>query len=314
MPIPYSTRAWLLLVPLPPAIVLSIFNLYHLLRNRAYRMALHNHVIILLLVCGLIEQLTDIPWYIYYFFTGTALSATSSFCYAWAYIDGVVYLSCFILMGWASIERHILVFHSHWLVSRTGSFCLHYLPLTLCLLSPLVFYFLMFFILPCDSPMDYTVALCSVYSCVINHPVALSWDSIVHYMLSICVTVFFSLTLLVRVVYQKYRIQQRIDWRNYSKMAAQLLPISALYIVLQFPPMVLYIAYTAGVPWSVGEEYYNNALFFTYHIIIFTPFVTIISLPDWQTKCKRCFLFWRERAQLAPVSLPMTLRQSKQTA
>jgi len=36
------------------------------------------------------------------------------------------------------------------------------------------------------------------------------------------------MTLLVSVLYQRYRIHQRTKWRNYKKMAAQLLPIYEL--------------------------------------------------------------------------------------
>jgi hypothetical protein len=64
------------------------------------------------------------------------------------------------------------------------------------------------------------------------------------------ITVIFSVSLFVRVLYSRYRIQRRIDWRNYKKLTLQLLLISVLCIALQLPPMILYAAYSAGLHWD----------------------------------------------------------------
>ena len=168
MTVPYSIRAWLLLVPLFPSLIVTLFNLYHLLKNRALRAALNNHVIILLLICGLIEELTDIPWYIHQYRTDFALSSTPAFCYTWAYIGSAIYVSNFILMAWASFERHILIFHTNLFATTRKRLLFYYLPLSVCVLSPVLFYLVMFFILNCDAPLNYNGALCDLYACVLT--------------------------------------------------------------------------------------------------------------------------------------------------
>ncbi|CAF1020098.1 unnamed protein product [Adineta ricciae] len=89
------------------------------------------------------------------------------------------------------------------------------------------------------------------------------------------------ITLIIRVIYTCYRIQQRIQWRNYKKMASQLIPISIIYIILDLPVIIMYTLYVSGlVPSTIRSSYYNDSLFFLYWIILFTPFATVFSLPD----------------------------------
>ena len=104
----------------------------------------------------------------------------------------------------------------------------------------------------------------------------------------------------MRVIYQKYRIGQRIEWRNYRKMAVQLLPVSALNLALQFPSMILYTAYSAGLPRTIGTDYYAESVFFRFWIILFTPFVCAVSLPELRAKCLNTILFWQRRRAVAP--------------
>ncbi len=159
-------HTWLYLVHLIPSVLVTIFDLYHLLTNRALRTALNNHVIILLISCGLIETLTDFVLCIYYYFNATALSSTLTFCIAWTFIGSTFLIGNFILMAWTSIERHIIIFHPNLLATKAKRFFFDYLPLTICILCSAIFYFVIFYILPCDNPFNYTKRQCSHYACV----------------------------------------------------------------------------------------------------------------------------------------------------
>ena len=305
-----SAQFWFYLTPLVPSALCSIFVLYHLLMQRALRMAANNHVVILMVSFGLIYEVTDMAWYIHFFRTGTPLSATPTFCRIWVFIDAAVYVIIAILMSWASIERHILIFHPNWIATKTKRFLVHYLPLLVCCAYPTLFYGLLFIVLPCSSPFDYTVATCNHYSCVSSDPWVGVWDSVVNFILPVFVIVVFSVALLARVLYHKYRALGRIEWRNYRKMAVQLLSISAIYFVFLLPPMLLYAAYTAGVSWDVGADYYSVSNFFGYYVVLLTPFVCVISLPELQSKCRQLFLLGRKRS-VGPNSV--TLHHTKAT-
>jgi hypothetical protein len=63
-------------------------------------------------------------WLIRYYRTGTIISFTPAFCQAWVFIGSSMYISVFILMAWASIERHILIFHAKWFATKNKMFSL----------------------------------------------------------------------------------------------------------------------------------------------------------------------------------------------
>ncbi|CAF0952949.1 unnamed protein product [Adineta steineri] len=305
-------HSWLLLVPLIPSVIVAIFSLYHLLSSQALRTALNNHVIILLLCVGLISSVTDYVWTGYFYRTGIALSSTPAFCLAWVFVSASGLVIAYLLMAWASIERHILIFYSTWFATARKRFFFHYLPLIICIVWPLIFCCVTLLILPCNIPFSYSNKQCARYSCIF----AIGWialmDSIFHYILPTFIVVIFSVVLLVRVIYQKYQIHQRVEWRNYKRMAFQLLPISALYFCISFPTMILYAAYSAGVPRTVAADYFLNSIFLCFWIILFTLFAIVPSLPQWRTKCTKLFLFWRAKRRVNPeIPLPTRLKAGR---
>ena len=293
-------RFWLYLVPLVPSILCSIFVLHRLLVTRALRTAPNNHVVILILSFGLLYEITDVVWYIDFYRMGAPLSATPAFCLTWIFIDVSVYVTITLLMAWASIERHILVFHPNWIGTTTACFFIHYLPMLICCVYPATFYAYMFFVEPCALPFDYTMTTCYRYPCVGRRPRVALWDSVVHNLLPIFIIVTFSMALLARVLYYRCRAHGRIAWRNYRKMSVQLLSISAIYFVFLLPPMAMYAAYTAGVSWKVASNYFSVALYFTYYTVLLTPFVCAVSLPTTPRKLKQ-LTFLRGRRAIGPV-------------
>ncbi|CAF1216738.1 unnamed protein product [Adineta ricciae] len=296
-------RSWILLAPLVPSIMITIFVLYHLLKNRVLRSALNNHVIIVLLFVVLVEELTGTVWNIYFFRNNISPLLTSTFCYAWVYLDTVATVSIYILITWAAIERHILIFHSNMLMTRKKRLIFHYLPIVACILYPMTFYFVLFFLVPCNLPLSYTLRQCGRYSCIISSPNIGLYDGLVHYILLAFVTVIFSVGLFLRVLHQKYQVHRRFIWRNYRKMVWQLFPIALLYMLLQLPPMLLYAAYSAGLSRTVGADFFSNSLFFSFYIVLLTPFACAASLPGLRTKCRDALLFWRRGHTIGPVQV-----------
>ena len=65
----------------------SIFVLFHLFFNRALRQAWNNHIIILLLLIGLIYELTSVPLMLYWFRFSDTWRMTLSFAHFWTFTD-----------------------------------------------------------------------------------------------------------------------------------------------------------------------------------------------------------------------------------
>jgi hypothetical protein len=120
---------------------------------------------------------------------------------AWIFIatDGFVLIS--ILMAWASMERHILIFYPNLVATKAKRFFFHYLPLAIGILWPTIFYVVMFFIVPCHVPFSYHGKTCSHYVCILMISRVSLFDSVAHYILPAFITGSFSVALLVRVLY-----------------------------------------------------------------------------------------------------------------
>ncbi|CAF1220603.1 unnamed protein product [Adineta steineri] len=263
--------------------------------DRALRKALNNHVIIAIVFVGFILQFIDVTALTYYFRTGTALVSTRAFCSAWASIHAIGVVGTVNLVAWASIERHILIFHSNLVRTKTKRFFLHYLPLIICMMCPGVFFITMFFIVPCSITMDYNKSDCNYYACVTVNPSVALYDGVMNYMVPPFIIVIFSVALIIRVLASKCRTRQRIQWRNYRKMATQLLSISFLYMSLYCPSIFLYVAYKAGLPQNIATSYYSDSSYFDYYAILLTPMVCALSMPELRTKFQICFPFCRRR-------------------
>ncbi|CAF1253123.1 unnamed protein product [Adineta steineri] len=289
MTIPNIVRSWLFQGFQIPSVLFGISSLYYLLTDRGLRNALNNHVIIAMVFVGLILQFIDVTALIYTGRTGTVLVSTRAFCFTWASVHAIGVVGVVNLMAWASIERHILIFHPNLVRTKTNRFFLHYFPLIICMMCPGVFYITMYFIVPCSITMNYKTVDCGLYSCVVANP-----------------SVGF-VALIIRVLASKCRARQRIQWRNYRRMAVQLLSISFLYMSLWCPSIFLYTAYLLGLSRNIGASYYPDSNYFNYYAIILTPIVCALSLPELRTKFKICFpCCRRRRAAVGPQALMMT--------
>jgi len=137
---PRPLRFWLLLIFVIPSITCSLFVLYHLLFDQTLRRALNNHTIIVLLILALVFQLIDVPWYLDFIRRGIVWPQTPARCLVWWLVDLGFYNTASIILAWASIERHILVFHDQWVSTRKKRFFVHYLPLIILLLYATIYY------------------------------------------------------------------------------------------------------------------------------------------------------------------------------
>ncbi|CAF3865871.1 unnamed protein product [Adineta steineri] len=279
MAVALLVRFWLYLIFVIPSVVCSIFTLYYFLVNRTFRKVLSNHVLILILCLAIFYNITDIMWLIDYYRNGVTFSSLRPFCLAWTYIDFAVFISITFLVAWASIERHILIFHQNFISTKTKRLVVHYLPMIIFGGYPFIYYFVIFFILPCSLSINNKKTRCGLTNCAYENGSTGLYDGIVNNILPIFSIIIFSLALIVRVWYNKYRMGQRFQWKKYRKMTFQLLSISAIYFVLLFPSMLLLTAYSAGLSNSTGADFYSGSLYFSYFVTLLVPFVCIFSFP-----------------------------------
>ena len=307
-PIPQAVRFWSLLIFDIPAALCTLFLLFHLCFKRTLRQALNNHVVIVLLILALSLQLIDIPFYIAFLCLGHAWSQTSIFCSIWMFIDIGLFDMIVITMAYASVERHILVFHSGWLSTRKKRFFIHYLPLTIIISYGLFFYAFVIFFPPCENIFDYYQEWCS-YPCYYDDLILGTYDLVGNGIFPTLLIAASSLALLLRFINQNRRTQRRIQWHKYRKMTIQLLSISLLQIVLNLPELILLTAHLCGLAEEIGAEAEIYTYFFAYFIVLLLPYVCLISLPEVWKKLKIHPIQWfRARLQRTNIVTPFTVQ------
>jgi len=294
-----TVKFWIYLVLLVPSMICLLFVLYHLLFNRTSRSALNNHVIIVLLLNCLIAEITIYPWILYFYQYKGVWIRSKIFCAIWGYLDWGLYVTQTILFAWATIERYILIFHDGWVSTKKKHFFVYYLPLILLLLYCLVFYIIVFFFPPCQNDYDNSSAFC-INACLIYDYIYFMWETIVHQILPALLIIVFSIALFVRVLWQKHRMHQQVQWRKYRKMAIQVLLISLLYLLFFFPYVLYILMLTFGVPNGLLNSFSVYAQFLTYFMTPLLSFVCTLSLPQLQKKLIKIIHFQPKPRRIDP--------------
>ncbi|CAF1456417.1 unnamed protein product [Rotaria sp. Silwood1] len=100
------------------------------------------------------------------------------------------------------------------------------------------------------------------------------------------------MTLIIRIVKQKHRLNQHVNWRKHRKMAIQLISITLLFYFLYLPNVIVAIVFGCGVPWSYLENFLAYGQFFSYYINFLLPFVCAGTLPHLRNKIKKILQLW----------------------
>ena len=303
-----SLRFWPLLILNVFSLFCSLFLLILLLSDRTLRTALHNHLIIILLIVNLASQLIDNPAYLTYLHRRQVWPATHAMCIVWIIVAYQFYVASTLIVALASVQRHILIFYQRQLLSTSRRrFFAHYLPIILLLLYLLLYGVVVMLLLVKDNyPFDFSARTCGGLSgWILNYPSLSIFDTILNGMLPAPVITIASVALLLRVVQHKKRIVRRMEWQKQRKMTIQLLSISCLFIVINLPPTLIFILrQLVERQYLVGIDGANSFFgYLSYYQCVLLPFVCSISL--W--KNAKPFLFRLIRKYAADFGWPQRI-------
>ncbi len=301
--IPSVVRFWIYLVFLIPSIICSLFVLYHLLWHRVSRQALHNHAIIIFLFIGLIYEITIYPWMLYLYSHNHIWERTDFFCTLWIYIDWGLYYTQTILFAWATMERHILIFHHQWVSTMKKRLIVHYLPSCVLVLYCLIYYTVVTFFPPCKNTFSSYYTICAELCAFKSSTALYMYETIVHQILPNLIIVVFSVALLLRVRRQKHRIGKSLQWRKHWKMTIQLLFVAIIYLIFALPVTLMNFLHLCGLSSEVTGHFMEYLLFFNYCILLLCPFACALSLPQMRNKVKDILQLRRQARAVAPMTL-----------
>jgi len=235
---------------------------------------------------------------LYYYSHDNIWQRSVIFCLIWGFIDGAVYTLQLLLFAWATIERHILIFHDR-LLTKKKRFLVHHLPLIVIILYWFIFYTYVYFYPPCKNIFNNSQMVC-VTICLFKSFPFHAFETLFNNILPSLTIVIFSVALFVRIVRQKHRIQQHIHWRKYRKMTIQLLSISVLYLLITTPWAIITFLRICRLSPDIGVIFESYAVFISYYIVLLFPFVALLSLPELRIKLKRISHLQRQKRCVGP--------------
>ena len=280
-------KFWIYLFVNIGSLLFSLFVLHALLFDRTLRLGLNNHIIIVLLCLGLIYETVTIPWYLYRFWNGRPLVESPVFYLFFYMLDYPMMITQSILFAWATMERHILIFHEQWLSTKKKRLVLHYLPIILIIVYCIIYFVIIVFVPFCQQSFEMFVALNVLILCLFETTTLGTWDLFLNQVIPILVTVVFSIALLARAILHRRPANHRVTWQKYRKMTIQLLSISMLYIVFGTPMVVTVLLLNYGLLQGENIEWLANAIVIRTYIVLLFPFVCCASLPELRKKFRQ---------------------------
>ncbi|CAF1141075.1 unnamed protein product [Adineta ricciae] len=285
--IPVSVRFWNYLILDVLSITCALVILYHLLSDRTLRQAPRNHFIIVLLCVGLIYQSTTVPFMLHFYRVGYSWKITPAFANFWTFIDNSSFTSVLIGFAWATIERHILIFHHSWMTTKRQRFFVHYLPFMLVLTYCYTYWFFIVFFAPCVSLFILSPMNGVPGTCTLTLKFWGTYDSIFNQLLPTFTIILASVALLIRVLWQKSRLNRSIHWGQQRKMTIQLLSISLLYFVFNLPRSIVRAMVLSGVSGYIFIKLNSHFIYFAIQLIFFFPFICCLATSELSKKFRK---------------------------
>ncbi|CAF3515314.1 unnamed protein product [Rotaria sp. Silwood1] len=286
-----SVQLWLYSISNILSISCCIFVLFYLLFDRTLRTELHNHVIIVLLFLCLCYESICIPFILYNYHFDISWQTKPILYTFWSSIDIVLNRSQLIILAWATIERHIFVFHDYWLSTKEKRFYIHYLPIILLNVYCLVWYVVIILFSSCFNINNQSDSNFIPCLSMLTHRSIKYFDLICHQIIPSLIIIILTIVLLLRVRWQKNHFNQSIDWKKQRRMIFQILSISILYFLFYGPWILVMICVQFSSLKSIALNMMTYAFFLSDYFIFLLPFVCYASLPEIQLKLKKLFCY-----------------------
>ncbi|CAM4969683.1 unnamed protein product [Rotaria socialis] len=279
-----NARFWILLLFDIPSVACACFVLFCILVDRKLRSSIKNHALVIILLLGIGSQLIDVPFYLNFVVHSSVIPAKPSTCLLWWFVNIGMYDGGVIFMAWTAFERHIIVFHEHWISTRKRRIIIHYFPMLFLILYIFIYYIYAIYYFPCENTYDYTLPVCSGPPCYEYDPIMSMSDWIVNIALPTFLEALLSLAFMFRVLWQKHRSHLPIHWRKHRKMTIQLMSLSSLNIAFNMPLCIINIAYFCGLPNDIVAEMTQYFTFLCYFVIFLFPFICLASISGVKKK------------------------------
>jgi hypothetical protein len=259
-----------------PSVFINLFAIYRLHANTklsvfVFRTILH---------VSLFTTCICIPFFLIELYFNSYFPLSPLICKIWLIIDYSSIVCLGLLVCWASIQRHILIFGPVHIKKLQSTLKFKLIPTILALGLPLTWYTIL------GSRCIFTETLNQSFQCrpcFENEKFIFLIDTILSLILPLFVTIIVTFCLLVRIIRLRlsiFRLPSK-KWRRCKRLTRQMILFSLIYLIGLVPYVVtnLNILYDfwsfINLPWFI---HISDA--FTYVPCCFSSFLSIYAFPE----------------------------------
>lgn len=267
------------------SVICNLTIMIYIITHKPLRSAPHYYSLLILLCINFLLLAADIPMYIDFYRRGTVLFKNPTYCLAWTYIDTPLWAMATFTVAWSSFERHILIFHDRFLNSKWKKICFHFAPPLVLIVYVTCFYICAYYFYPCENSFDYQATICGL-RCFHQYATISVYDLIVNVCIPPICDLIFCISLLIRLWYSKRRLRQTVNWRKYTRMAFQIISISALFLITLAPFVITYVISYFAIDYTV-ILLVDLAFFLTFFQPLLLPFLCLAWIPEMFNSLKK---------------------------
>ncbi|CAF1066294.1 unnamed protein product [Rotaria sordida] len=292
-----------------PSVFINLFAIYRLHGNKklsvfVFRCILH---------VSLLTTCTCIPFFLIELYFNLYFPLSLIICKLWLIIDYSSIVCLGLLVCWASIQRHILIFGPMHIKKLQSTLTFKLIPSIFALGFPLTWYSIL--ILTCK----YDKIILEKYECrpcFEQEKFIFLIDTLLSLLFPLLITITTTFFLLIRIIRLRLRLFRSNSkrWRRCKRLTRQMILFSFIYLIGLLPYVLtninsLYMFWpTINLPW-----YIQIANAFTYVPCCFSSFLSIYAFPEiWKNQRKRRHHHHQQQQQRQ--NSLRTNRQNKKTS
>ncbi|CAF2331919.1 unnamed protein product [Rotaria sp. Silwood2] len=267
-----------------PSVLINLFAIYRLHANTklsvfAFRTILH---------VSLFTTCTCVPFFLIELYFNSYFPLSPSICKLWLIVDYASIVCLGLLVCWASIQRHILIFGPVHIRKLQSTFKYKLIPSILALGLPLAWYSILASTCKYDRTLHETFRC---RPCFENEKFIFLIDTILSLILPLLITIVVTFFLLIRIIRLRLRIFRfpSKKWRRCKRLTRQMILFSLIYLIGLVPYVLtnlnsLYNFWPSiNLPWCI-----QIADAFTYVPCCFSSFLSIYAFPEiWTNRRNR---------------------------
>lgn len=259
-----------------PSVVINLFAIYRLQGNTKLSVFVFRTILHL----SLFTTCTCVPFFLIELYYDSHFPLSPSICKIWLIIDYASTVCLGLLVCWASIQRHILIFGPIHIKKRQSTLKYKLIPNILALGLPLVWYSLITLTCTLEKDIDEKL-LCR--PCFENEKFIFLIDTILSLILPLLVTIVVTFGLLIRIIRLRLRVFRLPSrkWRRCKRLTRQMILFSSIYLIGLVPYVLtnlnsLYNFWPSiNLPWCI-----QLADTLTYVPCFFSSFLSIYAFPE----------------------------------